>query len=96
MSSLKELSIEKSKEPDSQNDITDPLLMSLLALLENLHASGISRPNHFLTATGIHDPHTHEQNVEVYGKNLADEYKFVSHCADDVSSCSSLANFLRV
>lgn len=89
--SLKELV--NRKNPKSVvivvNDITRPTpYESLLPpLLENLHASGISKDQiTFLTATGIHDPHTHEQNVEVYGKNLVDEYKFVSHCADDVSS----------
>lgn len=71
------------------NDITRPTpYESLLPpLLEVMHDCGLSDDQiTFLTATGIHDPHTREQDLEVYGKDLVNKYRFVSHCADDDST----------
>lgn len=71
------------------NDITRPTpYESLLPpLLEVLHSSGLRNDQiTFLTATGIHDPHTREQDEEVYGKDLVNRYRFLSHRADDISS----------
>jgi len=71
------------------NDITRPTPYECLLppLLGCLSENGISKDQiTFLTATGIHDPHTPEQNIEVYGKELVDNYRFMSHCSDDASS----------
>jgi len=71
------------------NDITRPTPYEFLLppLLEVLHGSGLKDDQiTFLTATGIHDPHTREQDEEVYGKNLVNKYRFLSHKADDTSS----------
>jgi len=68
------------------NDITRPTPYECLLppLLGCLSENGISKDQiTFLTATGIHDPHTPEQNIEVYGKELVDDYRFMSHCSDD-------------
>ena len=75
------------------NDITRPTPYEYLLppLLECLHESGVSKDQiTFLTATGIHDPHSFEQNIEVYGSKLVNEYKFISHCSDDASSLVDL------
>jgi len=84
------------------NDITRPTpYESLLPpLLEVLHDYGLRDDQiTFLTATGIHDPHTREQDLEVYGKDLVNKYRFVSHWADDASSLvemCSLSTGLRL
>lgn len=75
------------------NDITRPTPYEYLLppLLDCLHENGVSKGQiTFLTATGIHDPHSSEQNIEVYGSKLVNEYKFISHCSDDASSLVDL------
>lgn len=85
--SLKEL-INKKKPEDIAiivNDITrpTPYKYMLPPLLENLHEAGIKREQiTFYVATGIHDPHTREQNIEVYGRELVENYRIISHDPD--------------
>jgi len=67
------------------NDITRPTPYDILLppLLKTLGDAGIGRNGiSFITATGIHDPHTAGQNRSVYGDFLADNYRIVSHDAD--------------
>ena len=71
------------------NDITRPTPYEYLLppLLDEFEAARIKDDEiTFLTATGIHDPHTEEQNEEVYGKELVKRFRFVSHSADDGDS----------
>lgn len=75
------------------NDITRPTPYEYLLppLLAELKYAGISDDDiTFLTATGIHDPHTEEQNEQVYGKELVKRFRFVSHSADDEGSLVDL------
>lgn len=68
------------------NDITRPTPNSLLLppILKILNDAGVSAPKiSFVIATGIHEPHTHEQNIEIFGKELVEAYEFVSHNCDD-------------
>ena len=39
-----------------------------------------------LVATGIHDPHTPEQDLQVYGEEMVRRFKIVSHVSDDLDS----------
>jgi len=64
------------------NDITRPTPYALIMppLLQVIGAAGISDENvTLITATGIHDPHTDEQNLLVYGEELCRRFKIVSH-----------------
>lgn len=68
------------------NDITRPTPYSVLLppLMEVIAKAGISDDHVTLvTATGIHDPHTPEQNVQVYGADICARYRVVSHNATD-------------
>ncbi len=68
------------------NDITRPTPYSVLfpPLMEVIAKAGISDAHVTLvTATGIHDPHTPEQNVQVYGADICARYRIVSHNATD-------------
>jgi len=67
------------------NDISRPTPYNYMLppLLEELHKSGIKKEQiTFYIATGIHDPHTKEQNIEIFGEELVNSYRFVSHDAD--------------
>src|SRR6056297_2271618 len=67
------------------NDISRPTPYNYMLppLLEELHKSGIKKEQiTFYIATGIHDPHTKEQNIEIFGEKLVNSYRFVSHDAD--------------
>jgi nickel-dependent lactate racemase len=68
------------------NDITRPTPYSVFMppLMETIEKAGI--PDEcvtLLTATGIHDPHTREQDIQVYGEELCKRYKVLSHDATD-------------
>ncbi len=68
------------------NDITRPTPYSVIMppLLEVFDKAGI--PDScvtLVTATGIHDPHTKEQNISVYGEELCRRFKIQSHDAED-------------
>lgn len=75
------------------NDITRPTPYALLLppVLRRFAEAGI--PDEKVTlvvATGIHDPHTPEQNLQVYGEELVRRFRIVSHAADDPDSLVSL------
>jgi nickel-dependent lactate racemase len=44
----------------------------------------------FIVATGIHDPHTDEENLQVYGEEIAGRFRIVSHVSDDLNSLVSV------
>ncbi len=79
----------EDKEPGTVaiivNDITRPTPYNhmLPPVLENLHKAGIKKEQiTFYIATGIHAPHTREQNIEVFGRELVENYRFISHDPD--------------
>ena len=62
------------------NDITRPTPYSILMppLVEVIEKAGIPDENvTILIATGIHDLHTHEQNLLVYGEEICRRFKIV-------------------
>ena len=68
------------------NDITRPTPYPVLLppLMEAIAKAGIPDEHVTLvTATGIHDPHTPEQNELVYGADICARYRVVSHNATD-------------
>lgn len=68
------------------NDITRPTPYSIIMppLLKVIGAAGIPDSDvTLITATGIHDPHTDEQNIQVYGEELCRRFRLVSHDATD-------------
>ncbi len=71
------------------NDITRPTPYSVLMppLVETIEKAGIPDSSvTLITATGIHDPHTREQDIQVYGEELCRRFKLVSHDATDKSN----------
>jgi len=68
------------------NDITRPTPYSVFMppLVEVIEKAGIPDAHVTLvTATGIHDPHTREQDIQVYGEALCKRFAVVSHDATD-------------
>ncbi|TXT42876.1 MAG: hypothetical protein FD137_2008 [Spirochaetes bacterium] len=68
------------------NDITRPTPYSVFMppIVEIIEKAGV--PDScvtLLTATGIHDPHTREQDIQVYGRDLCKRFKVLSHDATD-------------
>jgi nickel-dependent lactate racemase len=71
------------------NDVTRPTPYSVMMppLMETIADAGVKDGDVTLvTATGIHDPHTREQDLEVYGPDLANSYKIISHDATDAAN----------
>ncbi|MDP3178680.1 MAG: nickel-dependent lactate racemase [Spirochaetaceae bacterium] len=71
------------------NDVTRPTPYSVMMppLMKTIAEAGVKdREVTLLTATGIHDPHTREQDLEVYGQDLASRYKIISHDATDAAN----------
>ncbi|WP_319477265.1 nickel-dependent lactate racemase [Marispirochaeta aestuarii] len=68
------------------NDITRPTPYSVLMppLLRTIENAGTARENiTLITATGIHSPHTLEENLQAYGKDLVENYRIICHDAED-------------
>jgi nickel-dependent lactate racemase len=77
------------------NDITRPTPYDLLLppLLDRFKKAGIADDQvTFVVATGIHDPHNEEQNLEVYGEEIVRRFRVVSHVSDDLDSLVSVGN----
>lgn len=75
------------------NDITRPTPYDLLLppLFERFEKAGITDEKVALVvATGIHDPHTEDQNVEVYGEDITRRFRVVSHVSDDPETLVSV------
>jgi nickel-dependent lactate racemase len=79
--------IKKHKSPKIVivvNDITRPVpykyvLPLLLNELSEVPADDIE----FIVATGIHRPHTIEENISLFSKDIVDNYKITSHNCDE-------------
>lgn len=72
------------------SDITRPVPYRgrhgiLLPLLKRLESIGIRREKiKIIIATGMHRPSTDEEKVEMYGKDVFDQYQIIDHdCEDD-------------
>jgi nickel-dependent lactate racemase len=68
------------------NDVSRPTPYDELLppLLEELHGAGIKKSQiTFLIATGIHDPNTEEQNKKIFGSQIIDNYRLISHDPDN-------------
>lgn len=66
------------------NDVTRPTPYNVMLppLLDAFKTAGIKDEQvTFLVATGIHDVHTDAQNREIYGDEIVDRFKVVSHDA---------------
>jgi nickel-dependent lactate racemase len=66
------------------NDVTrpTPYPVMLPPLLEAFGAAGIRDEQvTFLVATGIHDPHTDQENRDIYGNEIVDRFKIINHDA---------------
>ena len=75
------------------NDITRPTPYDLLLapLLETFEKARIPDDRvTFVVATGIHEPHTEEQNLQVYGDEICRRFRIVSHVCDDLDSLVSV------
>lgn len=83
------LSLLKEKEPEDVvivvNDVTrfTPYNYMLPPVLETLEDAGISKEQvTFVVATGVHEPHSEEQNIDIFGKEVNQNYKFHHHLCD--------------
>ena len=66
------------------NDITRPTPYAIMLppLLKAFTDSGIRDDQvTFLVATGIHDPHTDQENRDIYGNEIVDRFKVINHDA---------------
>lgn len=71
------------------NDITRPTPYDVLMppLMETIARAGVpDSAVTLITATGIHDPHSREQDIQVYGEELCRRYTVLSHNAEDKSN----------
>lgn len=78
------------------NDITRPTPYDVLLppLLEVFQQAGIRDEQvTFLVATGIHDPHTDEQNRKIYGNDIVNRFKVISHDASDANAITFMGRF---
>lgn len=68
------------------NDVTRPTPCEYLLppLLRILSEQGVRNDQvTLLMATGLHKPNTEEQNLQVFGKEILDNYRIVPHMADE-------------
>ncbi|MGE5405793.1 MAG: nickel-dependent lactate racemase [Candidatus Saccharibacteria bacterium] len=94
------LDIIKSKHPESVvivvNDITrpTPYKQMLPPILTELEEGGISADSiTLLVATGIHRPHTDQENANIFGPEICEKYRVVNHdCDHGVISLGTLSN----
>ncbi|MDR1857294.1 MAG: nickel-dependent lactate racemase [Desulfovibrio sp.] len=78
------------------NDITRPTPYDVLfpPLLDIFAKAGIKDDQvTLIIATGIHDPHTREQNLEVYGPEIVNRFKIINHDGLDESNLVNLGKF---
>jgi nickel-dependent lactate racemase len=88
---LEEIIRKKGKSPEelsvaiAVSDITRPVPYKgengiLLPLLKRLESSGIPNQNiRIIVATGMHRSSTHEEKVEMYGKEVVEQFKISDH-----------------
>ncbi|MDR2504162.1 MAG: nickel-dependent lactate racemase [Deltaproteobacteria bacterium] len=94
------LELLKTKKPGKivvvVNDITRPTPYSVMfpPLLEVFAAAGIKDEQVTLViATGIHDPHTDAQNLEVYGPEIVKRFKIINHDGMDKDNLVHMGRF---
>jgi nickel-dependent lactate racemase len=67
------------------NDVTrfTPYNYMLPPLLETIAEAGIKKEEvTFIVATGVHSPHSAEQNREIFGEEIDSNYNFIHHNCD--------------
>lgn len=67
------------------NDVTrfTPYNYMLPPLLETIAEAGIKKEQvTFIVATGVHSPHSAEQNKEIFGEEIDSSYNFIHHDCD--------------
>ena len=67
------------------NDVTryTPYDQMLPPLLEVIKKAGIKKEElTFVVATGVHSPHSKEQNKEIFGEKIDNNYNFIHHNCD--------------
>jgi nickel-dependent lactate racemase len=67
------------------NDVTryTPYNYMLPPLLKTIADTGVKKEQvTFIVATGVHLPHSKEQNKEIFGKKIEAEYNFIHHNCD--------------
>ena len=90
----------KSIKPENiiiiANDITRPTPYDIMLppLLKVLHDYGLTNDQiSFIIATGVHPPHSLEQNIKVLGEDIVNNYEVKSHnCDKDVVKVKELAS----
>ncbi|MEQ8236308.1 MAG: nickel-dependent lactate racemase [Syntrophomonadaceae bacterium] len=82
------------------NDLTRPTpnQQMLPPLLAQIEQAGIKAEDiTLIIATGIHRPHTEEENRSIFGAEIADRYKIVNHdCDRNLVSLGTLSNGLEL
>ncbi|MGI5920491.1 MAG: nickel-dependent lactate racemase [Syntrophomonadaceae bacterium] len=82
------------------NDITRPTPYDIILppLLTELEQAGISDENiKLVVATGIHRPHTREDNLAVFGQDVCDRYTIENHnCDENLKSLGFLSNGMEL
>jgi nickel-dependent lactate racemase len=82
------------------NDITRPTPYELILppLLRELNHAGIAdREITMVIATGIHRPHTEEDNLGIFGPDICSRYRIINHdCDNNLISLGSLSNGMEL
>ena len=77
------------------NDVTrfTPYNYMLPPMLDTLEKAGVSKEDiTFVVATGVHEPHSDEQNIDIFGKEVHENYNFHHHkCDGEVISIGELS-----
>jgi nickel-dependent lactate racemase len=104
---LEDIIRKKSKSPEelsvtiAVSDITRPVPYKgengiLLPLLRRLESSGITKQNiRIVVATGMHRPSTHEEKVEMYGKEVVEQFKITDHNCENNDLLESIGKTKR-
>jgi nickel-dependent lactate racemase len=104
---LEEIIRKKSKSPKelsvaiAVSDITRPVPYKgengiLLPLLRRLESSGIPNQNiKIIVATGMHRPSTYEEKVEMYGKEVVEQFKISDHDCENNDLLENIGNTKR-
>jgi nickel-dependent lactate racemase len=105
--SLEEIIRKKGKSPEMMSvaiavsDITRPVPYKgeggiLLPLLRRLGSSGIKKENiKIIVATGMHRASTPEEKVEMYGKEVVEQYVILDHDCEDNALLESIGKTKR-
>lgn len=77
------------------NDVTryTPYNYMLPPLLKTIAEAGIKKEQvTFIVATGVHSPHSNEQNREIFGEEIDNNYNFIHHnCDQDLVDLGELS-----